>query len=57
MSLNVDERVKLEIECIVELGWNIWNSRKSKQAIIQDFECRKVDDEILDFDAIWGLTD
>ena len=57
LCMNVDEKVKLEIECIVELGWNIWNGKKSKQAIIQDFECYKVDEDILDFDSIWGLTD
>ena len=57
LYMNVDEKVKLEIELICELGYNIWQGRKSKQAIIQDFECRKVDEEILDFDKIWGLTD
>jgi len=57
LYMNVDEKVRLEIECIVELGYNIWQGRKSKQAIIQDFECRRVDEEILSFDDIWGLTD
>ena len=63
LYMNVDEKVKLEIECIVELGINRYTSPKNNktyvnnQAIIQDFECRKVDEEILDFDKIWGLTD
>lgn len=57
LYMNVDEKVKLEIECIVELSWNEFRGRKSKQAIIQNFECTKVDDEILDFNEIWGLTD
>ena len=53
LYMNMDEKVKLEVELTCELGWNIWNGRKSKQAIIQDFECRKVDEEILSFDDIW----
>ena len=63
LYMNVDDKVKLEIECIVELGINRYTSPKNgktyinNQAIIQNFECRKVDEEILDFDAIWGLTD
>ena len=57
LYMNVDEKVKLEIELICELSWNIWQGRKSKQAIISEIECRKIDDEILDFDQIWGLTE
>ena len=47
-------RLKLEIELICELGWNIWQGRKSKQAIIQDFECRKVDEEEILIGTICG---
>ena len=57
LYMNVDEKIKLEIECVVELGWNEFRGRKSKQAIIQNFERTKVDDEILDWNEIWGLTD
>lgn len=63
LYMNVDEKVKLEIECIVELGINRYTSPKNgktyvnNQAIIQDFECRKVDEEIISFEEIWGLTD
>ena len=53
LCMNVDEKVKLEIELICELGWNIWNGRKSKQAIIQDFECRKVDEKEINWNDIW----
>lgn len=63
LYMNVDEKVKMEMECIVELGINRYTSPKNgktyvnKQAIIQDFECRKVDEKILMFEDIWGLTD
>lgn len=57
LYINCEEKVKLRLECIVELGTNEYMGRKTNQAIIQEFECSKVDDEILDFDAIWGLTD
>ena len=53
LYMNVDDKVKLEIELICELGWNIWNGRKSKQAIIQDFECSKVDEEEIKWEEIW----
>ena len=62
LYMNVDEKVKLEIECIVELGINRYTSPKNgktyinNQAIIQDFECRKVDDTPLSFDDIWGIN-
>ena len=60
LYMNVDEKVKLSVECIVELGINRYTSPKNgktyinNQAIIQDFECRKVDEEILDWSKIWG---
>lgn len=54
LYMNVDEKVKLEIELIVELGWNEFRGRKSKQAIIQDFECRKVDETPQSFEDFWG---
>ena len=53
LYMNVDDKVKLEIELICELGYNIWQGRKSKQAIIQDFECRKVDEEEINWNDIW----
>ena len=53
LYMNVDEKVKLEIELICELGWNIWNGRKSKQAIIQDFECMKVNEEEIKWEDIF----
>ena len=53
LYMNVDEKIKLEIELICELGWNIWQGRKSKQCVIQDFECRKVDEKEIDWNDIW----
>ncbi len=59
LYMNVDEKVKLEIECIVELGINRYTSPKNgktyvnNQAIIQDFECRKVDEKEIDWSDIW----
>lgn len=49
LYMNVDERVKLSVEVIGELNWNIWNGRKSKQFVIDKIECTKVDEEILSF--------
>lgn len=53
LYMNSDEKVKIELELIVELGWNIWNGRKSKQAIIQDFECRKVEEEEIRWEDVF----
>ena len=57
LYMNSKDKVKLRIECLVELGINEYMGRKTPQAIIQEFECVKVDEELLDFDSIWGLTD
>ena len=51
--MNVDDKVKLEIEIIGELGWNEFRGKKSKQCVIQDFECRKVDEEEIRWEEIW----
>lgn len=59
LYMNVDEKVKLSIECIVELGINRYTSPKNgrtyvnNQAIIQSFECKKVDEKELSLDDIF----
>lgn len=54
LYMNVDERVKLNVECVVELCYNEFRGKRSKQAVIQKIECSKIDDEVLDFDSIFG---
>ena len=54
LYMNVDEKVKLRIECICELCYNEFRGRKSKQCVIDKIECTKVDEEILDWSKIWG---
>ena len=53
LYMNCDEKVKIRLELIVELGINEYMGRKTPQAIIQEFECSMVDDEILDWSEIW----
>ena len=59
LYMNVDEKVKLSIEAIVELGINRYISPKNgrtyvnNQAIIQSFECKKVDEKELSLDDIF----
>jgi len=57
LYMNVDEKIKLSVEVIGELCYNEFRGRKGKQCVIDKIECRKVDDEILDWNEIWGLTD
>lgn len=59
LYMNVDEKVKLSIEAIVELGINRYTSPKNgrtyvnNQAIIQSFECKKVDEEEIKWEDIF----
>jgi single-stranded DNA-specific DHH superfamily exonuclease len=53
LYMNVDEKVKLEIEIIGELGWNEFRGKKSKQCVISEIECRKVDEKEIDWNDIW----
>lgn len=59
LYMNIDEKVKLEIELVVELGINRYTSPKNNktyvnnQAIIQDFECRRVDEKEIKWEDIW----
>lgn len=57
LYMNVDDKIKLRIEVIGELCYNEFRGRKSKQCVIDKIECTKVDEEILSFEDIWGLTD
>ena len=57
--LDCEDKVKLNIETIVELQINEYTSPKNgktyinNQAIIQEFECSKVDDNEIKWEEIW----
>ena len=54
LYMNVDEKVKLSVEVIGELGLNKFMGKTSKQIIIDKFECTKVDDIPQSFEDFWG---
>lgn len=55
----MDDKCKIELELIVELQINKWTDNSGRlhednQCVIQDFECRKVDNTPQSFEDFWG---